>query len=153
VIFISSKKVSQLFYSSGFYHPDGVRFTKKLVETAEPFVPDPSICKVEVAIGRLKRCKSPGSDQIPAELIQVLAETLHSEIHRLIKLIWNKEDLLHQWKASIVVPFRKKGDKTECSNYQGIPLLPTLYKILSNILLCRLIPYANGIIGDHQCGF
>jgi hypothetical protein len=27
------------------------------------------------------------------------------------------------------------------------------YKILSNILLSRLIPYAEEIIGDHQCGF
>jgi len=29
----------------------------------------------------------------------------------------------------------------------------TAYKILSNILLSRLIPYAKEIIGDHQCGF
>ena len=27
------------------------------------------------------------------------------------------------------------------------------YKILSNILLSRLIPYAKENIGDHQCGF
>jgi hypothetical protein len=32
-------------------------------------------------------------------------------------------------------------------------LLSTSYKILSNILLSRLIPYADKIIGDHQCGF
>jgi hypothetical protein len=32
-------------------------------------------------------------------------------------------------------------------------LLSTSYKILSNILLSRLIPYADEIIGDHQCGF
>jgi len=31
--------------------------------------------------------------------------------------------------------------------------LPTTYKILSNTLLSRLIPYAKEIIGDHQCGF
>jgi len=31
--------------------------------------------------------------------------------------------------------------------------LPTTYKILSNILLSRLIPYAEEIMGDHQCGF
>jgi hypothetical protein len=68
-------------------------------------------------------------------------------------LIWNKEELPHQWKESIVLPIHKKGDKTECSNYQGISLLPTSYKILSNILLSRLIPYADEIIGDHQCGF
>jgi hypothetical protein len=53
----------------------------------------------------------------PAELIQAWGGTLHSEIHKLIKLIWNKEELTHQWKESIVVPIYKKGDKTECSNY------------------------------------
>jgi hypothetical protein len=31
--------------------------------------------------------------------------------------------------------------------------LPTTYKIVSNILLSRLTPYAEEIIGDHQCGF
>jgi hypothetical protein len=68
-------------------------------------------------------------------------------------LIWKKEELPHQWKESIVVPIHKKGDKTECSNYQGMLLLATSYKILSNIRLSRLIPYADEIIRDHQCGF
>jgi len=31
--------------------------------------------------------------------------------------------------------------------------LPTTYKILTNILPSRLIPYAKEIIGDHQRGF
>jgi hypothetical protein len=68
-------------------------------------------------------------------------------------LIWNKEELPHQWKESIVVPIHKKGDKTDCSNYRGISLLSASYNVFSNILLCRLIPYADEIIGDHQCGF
>jgi sorting nexin-29 len=58
-----------------------------------------------------------------------------------------------QWKESIVVPIHKKGDKTHCSNYRGISLLSISYKILSNILLARLTPYADEIIGDNQCGF
>jgi hypothetical protein len=66
-------------------------------------------------------------------------------------LVWNKEELPHQWKESSVIPTHKKGDKTECINYWGILLLPTSYKTLSNIL-SRLIPYADEIIGDHQCG-
>ncbi|KAJ4430317.1 hypothetical protein ANN_22530 [Periplaneta americana] len=45
------------------------------------------------------------------------------------------------------------GDKTNCSNFRGISLLLTSYKILSNILLRRLTPYVDEIIGDHQCGF
>jgi hypothetical protein len=52
-----------------------------------------------------------------------------------------------------VVPIHKKGDKTDCRNYRGISLLSTSYKILSNILLARLTPHAEEIIGDHQYGF
>jgi hypothetical protein len=122
----------------------GVRQTE--MHTAEPFVPQPNASKVEVAIGKLKRYKSPGVDQIPAELIQAGGETLRLEIQKLIKLIWNKEELPHQWKESIVVPTYKKCDKTDCSNYRGISLLSTSHKILSNILLSRLTPYADEII-------
>jgi hypothetical protein len=68
-------------------------------------------------------------------------------------LICNKEELPHQWKESNVVPIHKKDDKTDCINYQGMSLLSTSYKILSNILHSRQIPYADKIIGDHQCGF
>jgi hypothetical protein len=46
----------------------GIRQTE--IHTAEPFVPEPSATEVEMAIRKLKRCKAPGSDQIPAELIQ-----------------------------------------------------------------------------------
>jgi hypothetical protein len=78
---------------------------------------------------------------------------LDSELYKLITLIRNKEELPHQWKDSIVVPIHTKGDKTECSNHRGISLLSTSYKILSNILLSRLILYADEIIRDHKCGF
>jgi hypothetical protein len=68
------------------------------MHTAEPFVPQPSASEAEVAIGKLKRYKSPGADQIAAELIQAGGATLRSEIHKIIKLIWNKDELPHQWK-------------------------------------------------------
>jgi hypothetical protein len=40
------------------------------IHTADPLVPEPSSSKDEIAIENLKRYKSPGTDQIPAELIQ-----------------------------------------------------------------------------------
>jgi hypothetical protein len=55
----------------------------------------------------LKRYKSPGIDQIPAELLQAGGNTLPSEIHKLINCIWKKEELLEQWKESIIVPIYK----------------------------------------------
>jgi hypothetical protein len=50
-------------------------------------VPEPSPFRVEIGIAEHT---SLGSDQIPAELIQVGDETLRSEIHKLINCIWNK---------------------------------------------------------------
>jgi hypothetical protein len=67
--------------------------------------------------------------------------------------VWNKEELPDQWKESIIVPINKKGDTTDCNNYRGISLLSSSYKIVSNILLSRLVPYVDEIIGGHQCGF
>jgi hypothetical protein len=61
--------------------------------------------------------------------------------------------LPQQWKESIIIPIHKKGDMTDCNNYQGISHLSTANKILSNILLARLTPYANEITEDHQRGF
>jgi hypothetical protein len=48
---------------------------------------------VEIAIGKLKSYKFPGTDQIPAELIKAGGETLYSVIHKLIRSVWNKEEL------------------------------------------------------------
>jgi len=61
--------------------------------------------------------------------------------------------LPEEWKESIIVHIYKNGDRTDCSNYSGISLFPTTYKILSSILLSRLTPYAEEIIGDHQYEF
>jgi hypothetical protein len=116
-------------------------------------VPEPSASEFETAIEKLKRHKSPRIDQIPAELIKAGSSTIWCKIHKLIDSVWSKEELPERGKESIIVPVYKKGDKTDCSNYRGISLLTTTYKILSNILLSRLTRYAEEIIGDHQCGF
>ena len=121
-------------------------------EIYTPLVPEPSASEVELSINKLNRHKSPGTDQIMAELIKAGGKTLCLEIHKLITSIW-KGELPLEWKESIIVPIHNKEDKTDYNNYLGISLLPTTYKILSNILLSRLIPYVKEIIGDHQRGF
>jgi hypothetical protein len=80
---------------------------------------------VELAIAKLRKNKSPGCDQIPAELIQAGDEILLSAIHKLTNSVWNKEEFPDQWKEYIIVPVHKKGDKTGCNNHRGIALLLT----------------------------
>jgi hypothetical protein len=100
------------------YGVNDVRQTE--IHTEEPLVPEPSASEFVLAIEKLKSHKSPGIDQIQAELIK----TIRCEIHKLNIFIWNKEELPEEWKESIMLPIYKKGDKTDCSNYRGVSLLP-----------------------------
>jgi hypothetical protein len=75
--------------------------------TAEPLVPGPSHLEVETSIAKLKKYKSLGSDQIPAELHQAGGETLVSVIHKLITSIWNKQEsgrslFLYQFRREVI---------------------------------------------------
>jgi hypothetical protein len=111
--------------------------TQPEIYTAELLVPEPSSFVVKMTIAKLNRYKSSGSNQIPAEVIQAGGRTICSEIHKVINSIWNKEELPQQWKESMTVPIYTKGDKTDCSDYQGISLLSTIDNILS-VFLSRL---------------
>ena len=78
-------------------------------------MPEPSALEFEQSIEKLKRHKSPGIDQIPAELIKAGARTMLCAIHKLIIGFWNKEELPGEWKESIIVPIHRKGYKTDCN--------------------------------------
>jgi len=73
-------------------------------------VPQPRAFEVEVAIENLRSHKSPGIDQISAELFKVGGRKIYG-IHKLIISIWNKEELPEEWKELIIVPIYKKGNK------------------------------------------
>jgi len=75
------KHFSQLFNVHGV---SDVR--QKEIHTEEPPVPEPSAFEGEMAIEKLKIHISPGSEQIPAELVKVGGRTIRSEIHKLINL-------------------------------------------------------------------
>jgi hypothetical protein len=72
------------------------------IHTAEPLVPEPSLLEVAIAIGKLKSYKSPGTDQIPAELIKAGVK------HYI--LIYTVEGVYYCTNS-------KEGDKIYCNNY------------------------------------
>jgi hypothetical protein len=66
------------------------------IRTAEPLVSHTSPSEIDIIIVKLKRYRSPDSDQTPTELIQTGGETLWSETHKFINSIWNKEEFPDQ---------------------------------------------------------
>jgi len=53
-----------------------IDFRQTEIHATEPLVPEPSACEFEMAIENLKRDKSPGFEQIPAELIKPRCRTI-----------------------------------------------------------------------------
>jgi hypothetical protein len=91
-------------HSSQLFNVHGVSNIRQTeIYAAEPLVPEPSAFEFELAIEKLKSHKSPGNDQVPAELIKAGSRTIHYEIHKLINSIWNKEELPEEWKELITV--------------------------------------------------
>jgi len=68
-----------------------------------------------LAAEKLRSHKSPGIDQIPAELIKAGGRTIRCESHKVIIPIWNKEELPEDWKELYIVPIYKKGDRAGCN--------------------------------------
>lgn len=65
------------------------------------------------------------------------------------------EGIPEYWKTGIVVSLYKKGDRNEARNYRSITLLPTAYKIYTEVLRKRLVKEVEekGILPEGQAGF
>jgi len=86
-------------YFSQLFNVHGVKDVgQSQIHTAEPLVPEPHASEVQLAIDKLKSHKSPGINQIPAELIKAGSRKICLEIHILITAIWKKEKLPKEWK-------------------------------------------------------
>ena len=97
---------------SHLFNVRGVNDVRQMdIQTAELLVSEPSVFEVEMAIEKLKNHKSPGIDQIPAELIKVGCRTILCEIHKLTISIWDKEELPEEWKESIIALSIRRATK------------------------------------------
>jgi len=104
-----------------------------------------------MATEKLKRQKSPGTDHIPTEFIKPGVEQFALRSINLLILLGIRRNCLRTGSSRSLCLFIRVIKET--SNYTGLSLLSTMHKILTNILLSRLTPYAEEFIGDHQCRF
>ena len=58
-----------------------------------------------------------------------------------------------EWERGMVINIHKNGTKSKCENYRGITLLPTAYKLFTNIIKNRLNEHVEEEMVEEQCGF
>ena len=112
--------------------------------------PDILECKVKWALGNITTNKANGGDGIPAELFQVLKADAVKVLHSICQQSWKTQQ---DWKMSVFIPFQKKGNAKECSNYHTIALISHASKVILKILQARLQRCLNQELPDIQVGF
>ena len=95
--------------------------------------------EIQKATMQLKVGKSPGIDGIQAEVYQHGREAVLDKLQDLFTNCLEKGTLPQGCSRCLSVQ-KNKGEKSDCSNYQGITLLSIAGTILARVLLNRLIP-------------
>ena len=88
-------------------------------------------------LGNITMNKASGGDGIPAELFQVQDDAV-KVLHSICQQIWKTQKWPQDWKNSIFIPFPKKGNVKECSNYRTIALISHTRKVMLKILQARI---------------
>ena len=104
--------------------------------------PDILEYKVKWALGSITTDKASGGDGIPAELFQILKDSV-KVLHSICQQIWKTQQWPQDWKRSIFIPIPKKGNAKECSNYHTIVLISHASKVMLKILQARLQQHVN----------
>ena len=74
-------------------------------------------------------------------------------LYSLFEEIWEKEEILAEWKEGYLIKIPKKGDLSRCDNYRGITLLSVPGKILNRIILERMKGKVDQTLREQQAGF
>ena len=61
--------------------------------------------------------------------------------------------LIYIKKIANVINIHKKGSRADCSNYRGISLMNSTYKVYTAIIKSKLQPIAEDFLQEEQCGF
>ena len=124
------------------------------VERVEREIDGAGISKGEVlrALGRAKRGKAVGPDEIPVEVWSVVGSKAVDWLTRLFNKIMSGDAMPGEWRKSWIIPlFKGKGDVHECKNYRGIKLLSQTMKVWERIVETRLRHMTK--IREKQFGF
>ena len=117
------------------------------------YEPPPLFAEVEKALYSLKNNKSPGYDDIPAELLKIPGESAVKVMYKLCIKIWKQCEWPEDWLPSLFVTIPKKGDTMKCENNRTNALICHASKVLLKIMAQRMKVKLKEEIAEEQGGF
>ena len=97
--------------------------------------------------------KTSGGHGIPIELSQILKDKAVKVLHSICQQIWKTQQQPQDWKMSVFIPFPKKGNAKESSNYCAIALISHANKVMFKNLQARLQQQVSYELPDNQACF
>ena len=88
----------------------------------------------------MKKGKSAGVDNIPAELVKVGEEDAITTLTTICNKIWQTGEWPTPWTQSLVIILPKKGNLQQCQNYRMISRIRHTSRAMLKIILNRLKP-------------
>ena len=113
----------------------------------------PIVKEVYQAIKKMKSGKTPGEDEITAEMLKGGGMEICNVLCQIFSNIWENEEALEEWKSGLIVKLPNRGDLTTCDNWRGVTLLSRTRKVFSRILLDRFSTTVEDISRNEQAGF
>ena len=109
--------------------------------------------EIRKAVKALKNGKAAGADHIPPEVLKEGGPELIDYLHKLLNLVWTKEEIPADWRKGLLVKLPKHGDLSQCGKWRGITLLSIPSKVLTRIILDRMKDAIDSRLRDEQAGF
>jgi len=98
----------------------------------------------------LKKGKSPGIDNIPAELIKNGGNETARRFTELCQKIHDTKEWPEESTQSLVIPLPKKGNLKQCQNYRTISFISHPSKIMLRVVLNRLKNQAEKLLAEER---
>ena len=151
------------------YEPDVIKINNVLNNVQAPDIDETKVRKLQTElemvptsediIKEMAKMKdsAPGEDKIRLGFIKKASKEIQDVVVLKVKDMWNTSATLWEepLKVGVIIPFFKKGDKSDPNKYRGICLLPILSRVLGRILATRIRVWAEemNLLDENQAGF
>jgi len=106
--------------------------------------------EIASAAKKLRNRRALGPDEIEGELIKYGGDALHQSIADIYNTIFIRHETILELKQGYLFPLNKPDKLKIVSNTRPLVFLPTLRKVLSSIVLQRIMPKVNEFVSEYQ---